>query len=49
MSRSEGGGVKVDGLRKRTPAARSEARVEAAPCFGAEIEDDRWRRWHDGF
>jgi hypothetical protein len=44
-------------LRKRTVAARSEAEVvvcsrardEATTCFGARIEDGRWRRWHDGF
>jgi hypothetical protein len=36
--RSEGGGVKVDGLRKRTAAARSEAGVK-----------DGWWRRHDGF
>jgi hypothetical protein len=44
-------------LRKRTKAARSEARVEAVvrseakdeatACFGARIKDDR-RQWHDG-
>jgi hypothetical protein len=48
---SEGVRVEVDGLRKRTAAARSDAGVEATacsgagdkvvPCFGAGIEDDR--------
>jgi hypothetical protein len=46
-------------LRKRTAAAHSEAGDEAAVCTGAGdevaacsragIEDDRWRRRHDGF
>jgi hypothetical protein len=35
---SEGGGVKVNGLRKRTAAALSEAGVEVAMCFGANDE-----------
>jgi hypothetical protein len=65
--RSEGDGVEVDGgsvtmtksLRKRTAAARSEARVKAATCSGvgdevamcsgAEIEDNKWRRWSSSF
>jgi hypothetical protein len=45
-ARSEGGGVEVDlgsatmtkSLRKRTVAARSEAGVKVATCFGAEDE-----------
>jgi hypothetical protein len=50
---SEGGGVKVDGLRKMMAAAHSKDGVEAAVCFGADdevvacsgvrIEDGRWR------
>jgi hypothetical protein len=28
---------------------RSSAGDEAAACSGAEIEDDRWWRRHDGF
>jgi hypothetical protein len=65
--RSKGGRVEVDSssatmtksLRKRTVAARSEARVEAAAssrardetaaCSGAGIEDGRWRWRHGGF
>jgi hypothetical protein len=49
----------MDGLRKRTVVARSEARVkevacsgagdEAAACSEANIEDGRWRRQHDSF
>jgi hypothetical protein len=31
----------MDGLRKRTAVARSEAEVEAVACSGAGIEDDR--------
>jgi hypothetical protein len=58
---SEGGGVKVDDLRKRTATVRSKTGVEAAACSGvgneaamlsrAGIKDDRWRwRWRrDGF
>jgi hypothetical protein len=56
--RSEGVRVEVDGLRKRTVAACSDAGVEATvcsgagdkvvACSGAGIEDDRWRR-RDGF
>jgi hypothetical protein len=37
---SEGGGVEVDSLRKRMAMACSKARVEAAACSGAWIEDD---------
>jgi hypothetical protein len=49
----------MDGLRKRTVVARSEAEVEvatysrardeAAACSRAGIEDGRWQRWHNGF
>jgi hypothetical protein len=64
---SEGGGVEVDGgsvtmtksLRKRTVAARSEGRVEAAACSGdgdevaacsgVGIMDGGWRQRHSGF
>jgi hypothetical protein len=35
VARSEGGGVEVDGLRKRMAAAGSEAGVEATACSGA--------------
>jgi hypothetical protein len=51
-ARSEGGGVEVDGLRKRTSVMHSEGGVEAAACSvagdkvavcsGASIEDGRW-------
>jgi hypothetical protein len=36
---SEGGGVVVDGLRKRT----------AVVCSEAKVEDGRWWWWRDGF
>jgi hypothetical protein len=59
VTRFEGAGVEVDGLRKRMAATRSQAGVEAAACSGASdevavcsggrIEDDRWRRRCDGF
>jgi hypothetical protein len=49
----------MDGLRKRTVVARSEARVkevacsgagdEAAACSEANIEDGRWWRQHGSF
>jgi hypothetical protein len=49
----------MNGLRKRTATARSEARVKAAACSGAgdnavassgaRIKDDRWWQWRDGF
>jgi hypothetical protein len=48
---SQGGEVDVYGLRKRTAAARSEAKVEAAVFSGPGLRmagggtDDRWR--HD--
>jgi hypothetical protein len=38
----------MNGLRKRMVVVRSEARVEAAACSGAGIEDGWWW-WHDGF
>jgi hypothetical protein len=51
-ARFEGGGVKVDGLRKRMAVAHSEARVKVAVCSGASdeatacsrarIEEGRW-------
>jgi hypothetical protein len=54
--RSKGGGVRVDGLRKRMTAARSEAGVKAAACSGtgdevvacsgAGIKDGRWQQQH---
>jgi hypothetical protein len=56
---SQGDGVEVNGLRKRTAAAHSEVEVESVACPGvsdeattcsrARIEDDRWRWWYDGF
>jgi hypothetical protein len=67
VAHSKGGGVEVDlgsaimtkSLRKRTVAARSEAGVEVAACFGAEdeaaacsevgIENSSWWRRHGGF
>jgi hypothetical protein len=33
----------MDGLRKRTMMACSEARVEAAACSRVGIEDGRWQ------
>jgi hypothetical protein len=52
--RFEGGRVEVDGLRKRTMVARSEAELEAVACSGASdetaacsgggIQDGRWLR-----
>jgi hypothetical protein len=39
----------MDGLRKRTVVARSEARVKEVACSEANIEDGRWRRQHDSF
>jgi hypothetical protein len=57
MACSEGGRVKVNSgsvtmmksLRKRTAAARSEVKVEAAECSRVGIEDGRSRQWRDGF
>jgi hypothetical protein len=56
---SEGGGVKVDGLRKRMAVAHSKAGVEAAACSRVSdeaaacsrdgINDGRWWRWRDIF
>jgi hypothetical protein len=37
-ARSEGGGVEVDDLRKRTMVVRSEVGVEVAACSGAGDE-----------
>jgi hypothetical protein len=58
-ARSEGGGVEVGSLRKRTVMACSEAGDKAALCSGADdeamacsrarIKDGRWRQRHDGF